>query len=171
MEYFLRKFQRSKWEILPFMVNSDIQADAIGGCLKTSNNTLSLWKCSDDEADIEEIVLAIVTTFKRIDKIHVILFKIEDISDKSFELVETLGSTPVVDLKERHVDVVNLTSDKLREFACFMKNKVRSDIKCHMFTKEDVAKILCKAIEAKRIELHELNEELKIKVEERLSSS
>lgn len=161
MEYIARKIQRAKWELLDFMNESDIQADALGACLRTKSNTLSFWRCHNNEHDIEEIVLAIASSYEELAKMHVILFRIEDITSNGFEFNETEGLSPIEDLKSRHLDLVYLTGQKLLDFAKFMKDYVRSNSNCILFTKNQVANILCNALKNNRIDLEDLNEKIR----------
>lgn len=161
MEYVGRKIQRAKWELLDFMNESDIQADALGACLRTKSNTLSFWRCHNNDQDIEEIVLAMASSYEKLAKMNVILFRIEDITSNGFEFNETEGFTPIEDLKSRHLDLVHLTGQRILNFASFMKDHVRSNSNCILFSKNQVENILCNALKDNRIDLEDLNEKIR----------
>ncbi|MFX4420202.1 hypothetical protein ABTA42_19415, partial [Acinetobacter baumannii] len=85
MTIFVRKISKAKWpseeeiaekaldsEIIPF-----VRADALTTCLKTSQNTLSVWaveNCTD--AEIEKAILALITNTKleRLNRIQIVYF-------------------------------------------------------------------------------------------------
>jgi hypothetical protein len=88
VEYFARKINRPKWEPKLFMGPDDIAADAVTGCLKTTGNTLSLWECSNDLADIHRIALALALGIDtdRIDTIDVVLLPKSAFEGRGFTL-------------------------------------------------------------------------------------
>jgi len=143
------------------MNESDIQADALGACLRTKSNTLSFWRCHNNDQDIAEIVLAIASSYEKLAKMNVILFRIEDITSNGFEFNETEGFTPIDDLKNRHLDLVHLTGQRILNFANFMKAHVRRNNNCFMFTKNEVTNILCKALNDNRIDLEDFEEKIR----------
>ncbi|HGW8299013.1 TPA: hypothetical protein ACNRNA_003693 [Acinetobacter baumannii] len=89
MTIFVRKISKAKWpseeeiaekaldsEIIPF-----VRADALTTCLKTSQNTLSVWaveNCTD--AEIEKAILALITNTKleRLNRIQIVYFSKEN---------------------------------------------------------------------------------------------
>ena len=110
MHYLARKIQRAKWDPSPNIPADEIRADAItGGCLKTSDDTLSLWQCRDSREDVEEIALVLASNMNRIEGIHIVLLNNESLENSNLSLEFTQGVTPVEDLRERHIDITNLT--------------------------------------------------------------
>lgn len=161
MDYLARKFQRAKWDIHQFMNHGDIQADAIGGCLRTSSNNLSFWYCHKTQEDIKEVALAIAADFDTLQKMHLIIFKYTDITDQGFQFEHVPGRTPIQELRDRHLDLVHLTVDNLASFAHFMKVRVRNDIDCHFFTRDEVRTMLSQAIASGRLQIDDLNEKIR----------
>jgi hypothetical protein len=80
MPTYIRKISRAKWQkgYEEGSIPSDANADAITGCTRTSDNTLSLWKV-DNEGQIDEAILALSTSFQRLDGIDVLLIDDTDI--------------------------------------------------------------------------------------------
>lgn len=91
MVYFVRKYSRAKWgdidSLEEYNIDLDsIPSDAYTSCLRTNNNKLSIWKISWDDNDelnkeLEEIVLAMVTSFDTIGSVDFVYFSEEDISE------------------------------------------------------------------------------------------
>jgi len=68
LNFLARKISRAKWEPAPYTGPEGIRADAItGSCLRTSNDTLSLWQCSQDVEDVSEVVLALASSMEKIE--------------------------------------------------------------------------------------------------------
>ena len=55
MNMLARKISRAKWAPKEYLAPSEIRADAIGGCLRTTGDRLSWWRCKDDEEDVAEV--------------------------------------------------------------------------------------------------------------------
>jgi len=161
MNYLARKFQRAKWQIYDFMNHQDIQADAIGGCLRTYSNTLSFWRCCNTEDDIREVALALAADFEKPDKMHLIIFKYTDITAQGFQFEEVPGRTPIQELRDRHLDLVHLTLDNLALFAHFMKPRVRQDIDCFSFSRDEVFTMLSQAISSGRLQVEDLHSRMR----------
>ncbi len=158
MQYFARKISRPKWEVKPFMNPDEISADAITSCLRTTNNTLSLWECSTREDHISEVILAIVTSMDRIDRIHIILLRRDELEADGLTLISNPGNTPIVDLRDRHVDVVNLEMKKLCSIARKRATNVRNDQDFHQFTRAHVKEMLRDTVMSDRVGIDQLKE-------------
>lgn len=151
--YAARKFNRAKWEKPPFIKDDDIPADAVTICLKTGDNKLSLWECTDEKTSLEDVVLALATGVRvgQLEKMHVIALPKEELASAQLVLYKSQGDTQVQELRERHLDLIELTLSKLAAFARLMATQMRGDINCHSFTKKEVAKIINNSISAGRI--------------------
>ena len=102
MVYFVRKYSSAKWRYIDSLEKDNIDlglipSDAYTSCLRTNNNKLSIWKIScDDNSEInkelEEIVLAMVTSFDTIRNAEFIYFSEDDISE--LNKTESKGDAP-----------------------------------------------------------------------------
>ena len=162
MSFLGRKFARSKWQ------NSSIDgdqpsADAITGCLKTNNNTLSFWRCDgDDKVNAKRVVLAMASLGDRCDKFHVVLIPESDLNRLDLTLQDERGDTPIEDLIEEHVNVVRLNGERLLSIGELLAAQTKSQIGCHTFTKADVKTILKDAIESGRLPASRLTKKMRI---------
>ena len=161
-EFAARKFSRAKWVKPSFIRDDDIPADAITGCLKTADNKLSFWHCTEEKTSIEDVVLALATGIKvdKLEKMHVIAFKKDALDSADLVLVRSDGETRVKDMVERHVDLIELTLSKLANFAKIMAKQISAELHCHSFTKKEVAKILNDSIAVGRITVDKLPQEI-----------
>jgi hypothetical protein len=160
-DYRARKFNRAKWEKPPFIKDDDIPADALI-CLRTADNKLSFWECSNQNDSVEDVVLALATgsKIKYLEKMHVIVLPIESLDSAHFPVDRKEGDTHVEDLKLRHVDLIELTLSKLTVLAKLMAAQMRDDVGCYSFTKKQVADILNNSISKRRITIDRLSPEI-----------
>jgi hypothetical protein len=165
-----RKFSRAKWVKPASITDDDIPADAITGCLRTTENKLSFWECTRDTQSIEEIVIALATgsKFKRIEKMHLIALPQETLRSEQLG-VPSKGDTLVDELRDRHFDLTELTLNKLTKVAKMMESQIESEIDCHSFTAKQVAKILNNFVEVGKIKLEKLDSEIQVQLRKLLS--
>ncbi len=150
MSLLVRKIDKGRWLQNDILNGEDISADAITICMKTTNNTLSTWRI-DNEAQIDEAVLAIVSGHQHLDAIDVAWLSQEQIKAEAISIQDTSGITPITALVDSHVHVVDLTYTSLGKIAncivnCFLENSVRR------YTRGMLIKLLRKAIESGRLE-------------------
>lgn len=151
MNYLARKISRGRWGVQAWMAASAIRADAVTLCLKTEGDTLSVWECSEDRADVAEVILALATNFQRLDTVDVVLLDSDELQAAGVELEATAGLTPVDDLKYRHRDLARLDMDRLSAVATQVAIQVRGDVRCHRFTKREVRDIVRDAVGRGRV--------------------
>ena len=162
-QYVARKIKRNRWDSPDGWLASELPADALtGGCLKTTDNTLSLWQFQNPAQDLTEVALALAATFDNLDTFHIAWIHRDQLSQ--FTLAETTGQTPVLDLRDRHIDLCDLRVDGIVDFATCLHSAVRNDQCCEFRTKV-IIDILKMAVANKRLPL----EQLKPNVVKRLS--
>lgn len=124
MQYFVRKFENNKWisSVEKDKKGYDIDADPCTSCLRTSGNTLSVWKIDCDiknkkelEQKLLEISLAMVTSANKIDQIQFIYFPVDDL--KNYNYRKNPGNTPIARLSDLHEELINLTIKDIVELA------------------------------------------------------
>ncbi len=163
MNYLVRKIARAKWAVPTFATNDTIiAADAVTGCLRTSKNTLSFWQSHSEEkedSDIKDVVLALVSNMERLDTLDIIVIPKSDLGNFPFEV--TKGNIPVIDLQDRHLDMVKLTLEGLNHLARYIASKVRAEIRCYRFRKRDLEEVVIKAVKDGRLNLEDLSDRQK----------
>jgi hypothetical protein len=170
LEYLARKINRNKWNTTSHDGSTDIQADALTGCLRAQSNDLSVWQCDTARSDVSEIVLALtlVDSKSRIDKMYIVLIDKNDIESDRINLKVTSGNTLIEDLQPRHRDLVDLTMTKLCRLAQLVSRQVENYdgqenavTSClHSFTKTQVANIIRNAINSGRVRKDQLSESI-----------
>lgn len=173
MQYLARKIQRGKWETKPYISIEEIRADAItGGCLRTSDDNLSLWQCKDSREDVEEIALALASCMDQIEGIHIVLLNKQLLEHGDLSLEASEGKTPIEDLRSRHIDITKLTMKKVCKIAEYVKSALPIASQFYQFTKAQIKEILQKAIRNERINIEMLEkrqQKLKIEIEKALT--
>ena len=150
MSLLVRKIEKGKWLQNDIVSGEDVSADAITNCMKTKKNTLSMWRI-DNEAQIDDAVLAIVSAHHHLDAIDVVWINKDQLEEKGVSMQDTPGNTPVDDLVDNHVDVLDLTYISLGKVAhCIVK--CFHDSSVERYTRVRLKKLLRKAIESGRLE-------------------
>ena len=132
MAYLIRKITRSKWQPegeTPSSV-SDVSADAITSCLRTTRNTLSVWYSSTgDWNDSEDVVAALLSSLERPTKVDLVLIDEREVSAiNGVNLVQISGDTPAnAEINDKHRDIANLKFCTISEVAEIIFDKVRSE--------------------------------------------
>ena len=151
----VRKINRAKW-----MNGNDTKepptADAITGCLRTKENTLSVWSINN-ETELEEAVLAIVSNQDRLETIDVVMLDDDYFMKCKISTKETAGLTPVKDLVDAHRDLSSLDFWTIGMVAEHIIESIKKD-KVKRFREAELTKIIQNAIIKKRLELSDLKE-------------
>ncbi|EPE3384094.1 hypothetical protein ACSH5E_002942 [Acinetobacter baumannii] len=156
MTIFVRKISKAKWpseeeiaekaldsEIIPF-----VRADALTTCLKTSQNTSSVWaveNCTD--AEIEKAILALITNTKleRLNRIQIVYFSKEDVDSLGLPIAVTEGDTIIESLSKLHNDLVDLNYEKLGKVSQLIISSLRSE-SVRTYNERKLKDMLLKAI-------------------------
>ena len=171
MNFLARKISRAKWEPTPYTGTDGIRADAItGSCLRTENDTISFWQCDQDVEDVSEVVLALASSMEKIETMHLILLDRDYLHENGFIIAITPehANTPVENLRNRHVDLVDLTLVQIVFLAKEIANKVRQNSDFYLFTKRAVQEKLCSAVNSGRLTLDSLQNKVKLEVQNSL---
>ena len=154
MSYYVRKITLSKFPREPQdnTTIEDINADAVAD-IRTFRNELSIWEIpTNSEEDIEEAVLALVTSAKQttFERIDFVIIPEEELEKYGLELGEQPGDTAVEDLKETHKNITNLTFKSLRDILTIIVSITMGDKQIRK-TKREVEEIVKKNVD--RIDL------------------
>lgn len=161
-----RKISRAKWEHRDYLAETEIRADAISGYLRTTDDTLSWWRCTDDEKEVADVALALAVgpRIEKFEKIDVVVLPEAILTEAGLASVSTEGETPVKDLRSRHVNLVNLDVERLAKVARILGPRIRSGDKVFPFTKARLMTLVAVAIHDKRLDANDLNEKLREKL-------
>jgi len=112
MSLFVRKIIKSKWYQTDIENGDDVSADAITNCMKTKQNTLSVWEIESPD-ELDNAVLAIVSQHQHLETIDVVKLDSVSLVENEIVWVESRGLTPIDDLVDTHFDLSELTYPKL----------------------------------------------------------
>jgi hypothetical protein len=152
------------------MPADEIPADAASTDLRTSNNTLSWWECSHTSTDVSEVVLAIASSMKVIEGMHLVLLPKVDVANEGVDLQVTPehARIPIVELRHRHFDFANLTVGQVYHIAKKITASLQHAALFHSLTRRQVLDILCDAVSFGRLSLHDLDERARGEVQNRI---
>jgi hypothetical protein len=161
-----RKISRAKWQHRHYLAENEIRADAISGCLRTTDDTLSWWRCSTDEQDVAEVALALAVgpRMEKFDKIDVVVLPETDLAAAGLASESTDGDTPIKELRSRHVDLVKLDVERLAKVARILGPLIRSGDKVVQFTKAQLMTLVRTAIQDRRLDPDDLSVKLRDKL-------
>lgn len=151
MSYLVRKISRGKWP------NEEIDKDLLEGDtisdLRTTKNTLSLWKV-DSEEELESAVLALSASSKSesIEAIDIVWIPESVLMEASMTISDAVpGDTVINDLSMTHRDLTCVTYKSLGDLAEIITHEIVSNRHHKKITLGKVRKALAKAYKEKRI--------------------
>jgi hypothetical protein len=162
MSLLIRKINKAKWFQIDILNDSDVSADAITNCLKTSKNTLSVWNIQE-ESDLDNAILAIVATQDHLDTIDIVILEHTSLIEYNIKIVASPGDTPIKTLIDTHRDLEGLTFSKLGIVKDYIVERIRKD-KLKRYTVASLKKLLKSAIENGLIKREDLKETMREKI-------
>jgi hypothetical protein len=165
-----RKIGLAKWQLQVYFQPDEIGADAVTGCIRTSGNSLSWWRCTKSREDVAEVALALACKMDRFEKIDVVTLSDTELEAIGVETQETVGDTPVKELRHRHVDMRYLDLKRLVTLAGTIAPGIRSGDSVTMFTKKELMNLVRDAVSANRVSREDLSEKLRQQLSGRRST-
>jgi hypothetical protein len=111
MSYLLRKVNRKKWEPNLGVAPTDYTADAITGCTKTTQNTLSVWHSDEnifDSKDCKLLIVALASNMDRPDTIDLVWLLEDKLQSRGLVIEQSDGMSKCITANENHRDLVGL---------------------------------------------------------------
>lgn len=155
MPFLIRKINKAKWFQIDVTQDSDVSADAITNCLRTSKNTLSVWHI-ENEGDLENAILAIVSGQEHLETIDIVILEQHSLEKYNINIVASPGDTPISKLVGAHRDLTDLTYSKMGIIKDCIIERIKND-KMKRYTAASLKKILKDAIEKGLIKQEDLN--------------
>jgi len=162
MSLLVRKINKAKWLQVDISTTDDVSSDAITNCLKTTKNTLSVWKI-DTEEDLEQAVLALVANQDHLDTIDVVILQEDSLNEYNLNIVASPGDTPVESLVEAHRDIADLTFSRLGNVKDHIVERIRNE-HIKRFTVGNLKKLIKKSIEDGLLKKEDLKESIQKKI-------
>ncbi len=155
----IRKVSLAKWKNSLAVGPDYISADAVTGCLRTTGNTLSVWKAETEE-EYDQSVLALLASLTSMETIDIVRLGIEELEQNDLELAETEGDTRAKGLGSLHRDIVNLNHGSLKSVAEIVKAKVAEN-KSIRLRRQDIKAILSKAVADNIVDIDTLPDKIR----------
>ena len=159
MAVLVRKIQRAKWgEDIPII--PDAPADAITNCLKTTGNTLSVWKI-ESEVELNDAIIALATgqsldSFSKIDYVIIDECKLEN---TGLSMVDYDGDTAFEEFVKKHKNIADLTYSKLGIVQNIIIECINSN-KHKFITRTQIKQLVKSALESGKLQKDKLNPKL-----------
>ncbi|MBD8791223.1 hypothetical protein IFR09_16975 [Pseudomonas syringae] len=159
----LRKISIAKWQSSISISNAKggghFSADAITGCLRTLDNTLSVWKSEGLEEE-KCSIMALSASLERLEKIDYIYFDLDELARDDLKLVSSEVPTAVLSGGLLHRDIAELDHSSLERVAIHVQRKV-SVGEYGTLTRGDIKEMLRAGIRDKLIDPALLKEKLR----------
>lgn len=165
----LRKISVAKWKASLKLGDDYLSADAITGCLRTSGNTLSVWRFSNDE-EARQSLLALGSSLTKIETINYITLAVSDLEEDALRLVDSEGKTAAIASNILHRDIVDLDHGGLAKVAVHVKKKVKLD-DFKTLSKGELKKMLVEGIASGALDAEILDKKLLQEIQKSSSTS
>ena len=167
MAVLARRVSHAKWEAT--LGNDRITADAVTADLRTTNNSLSFWRCDASSDDgWHRAVLAVAAAADRPDRLDIVCLDEEDVRTLGLSTTNTPGTTPVASLRGHHVDIVQLDLGGLSDLAQLVATARRSKPEEHRMSRRRVVELVARAVSDGLVCVADLKDGMKSAVTERL---
>lgn len=134
--------KKAKWEESKKTRIPELSSDIITNCLRTTEETLSLWHI-DDIHKIDDAIIALASNRDLIQKLDYLIIPDEYIEKYDLHLKENDGKSPYEDFNKEHRDIINVDYEKLgivSEMILDIMNNTSSTIK-RVYEDEVLAKL------------------------------
>ena len=167
MAFYIRKISPAKWpQKGEATAVCDVRADAVTGDIRTTEDTISLWRI-DTLEELDQAVLALASGGDKAVTYNVLTIPEETLLKYGFTLAETDGNTPVDGLAKTHRDVVGVNYGSLGKFTQLIMEAINADKLCTI-TKKQVKSLIVKAYKNGDINRDKLKERMREEIEEEL---
>lgn len=116
MAFLLRKISPNKWQPNLELKPENYTADAITGCTRTQENTLSVWYSeTNDFSDesVEQLIVGLAITMPQPAKIDVIWLDEKTLTENGLLIISTRAETEFDGVNDLHRDIAKLDHQKL----------------------------------------------------------
>lgn len=141
--------------------DSFISADAISD-LRTTDNCISTWLAeNNDEECIKKCVMALVSGFRTLDSMKVVLIDLDKIKNNGLCIKETEGNTKIEEYKNLHRDIYLLNAGKLQILARVILESIWEE-NILTFSKEKITQWMLQLIDKKLLEFDLLEKNMRV---------
>lgn len=116
MTYLIRKISYPKWRPCESKAPEDYDADAITSCIRTTNNTLSVWQTINPDLtsdENKELITAIASIQQSLDLMDLVVLEEAELTQAGIDLVEIPGESKIDAMNGHHRDLAGINYKKL----------------------------------------------------------
>ncbi len=152
MAYLARKIVDEFWSLDDGVPSEAVTvvADPITNDMRTQSHELSVWRI-ETLNDIREAVVALTAMYTRLQYIDMVAIDEAAILSRGLTITEELALTPVVDLRDTHRNISNLTARDLGSVAICVFDSIKEG-RVWTFTDGEVKDLLNEAISKGRLD-------------------
>lgn len=165
MSYLLRKISIAKWEPNLTLQPENFTADAITGCTRTSDNTLSVWASDTMDfstEEVERIVVALATSMSAPDTVDLIWLDKNWLLDRGVEIdYESEGQSKFLSVNSLHRDLIAIDHQRLAIIGQHIVEQYNSNAQIHYkrYSRPQLISLVKKwSLKDETFELDDLNE-------------
>ncbi|QUJ67747.1 hypothetical protein KDD30_00775 [Photobacterium sp. GJ3] len=168
MSFLLRKISANKWEPNLGKISSQHTADAITGCTRTSNNTLSVWHSNTKEFEdesVKKLIVALAVSMPQPAKIDVLWLEEDWLVQQGLNINSNLANTCYRDVNPLHKDIEFLDHGKLGIVSEHIVNQLSLTENRHSISRPKLIRLVGEWLEKDNtFELDELNEKWRAEI-------
>jgi len=130
----LKKIRKNRWyktEETAWLLDSEIQADALED-LRTKSNGTSVFHVNQAESNLYRVVAALAANSGFLSNFDFAIFNEELIAEIGIKIKKTPGDSPDEQVNNWHSDLLELSAQKLLTLATLIKTKSRIERINHM---------------------------------------
>ena len=114
--------------------------------IKTTRNTLSLWKIEDDEKDFKQYVVVSTLGKATLSKISYDLINEDDIEAQGLQYMQDMPGCPYInennyEFVSHHFDIINISQDEYLKIANIIISKIEKE-QIEILSLEEVKKVV-----------------------------
>lgn len=114
--------------------------------IKTTKNTLSLWKIEGDEQNFNQFVVISTLGRASLSKISYVLIKEEDIEAQGLQYMHDMPGCPYINENDtefisHHYDIINISQDEYLKIANIIISKIENK-QIHIMSLEEVKNVV-----------------------------
>ncbi|EID4390596.1 TPA: hypothetical protein RQJ54_003710 [Vibrio vulnificus] len=146
----LRTFMCTKWEENKGKALENYGTDAFTKCTKTTGNTLSVWSSASfdfESTEAKDLIVAFATSMDRPDSIDLIWLDEDELQEKGLSFEQTPGETKFIKMRDRHVNIAELTYEKLGYVGEHIVSQMKNEDNYCRVTKNQLISMVVEASE------------------------
>lgn len=147
--------KKAKWEQDKKKDINEISSDVITNCLKTSDETLSLWYI-ENEYDMDKALIALSSNRDLVNKLDYIVIPDENLKMYTLEVKKSPGDSPFTEFNDNHYNIIDINYLKLGEVSKMILDLINNDGKIVRVHEKEIKQKLINALNNKLINVNDV---------------